>query len=288
MAYWIKAVSGMTGIPKNTLIAWERRYGLVEPKRAESGYRIYSAQDVALLRRVKGLLDEGYRISDAAKVVKRVPPALSPPQGSQHEPMVDGLEGVRDQVLVALLSFDRAAADQLLRKLLTVPFDTLLQQVFLPILHTTGARWEGGEVSVPQEHYVSGWIRDQILAMARSLEPAGAGAPEVICATPPGDHHEFGLLAVTFRLASRGYRTIYLGTDVPHGELLELVRLRRPALVAISAVLERDDFDLGAYGLSIVAAMGPEGRVVIGGRAAAAATSQSTDRLRIGAPVGLL
>ena len=32
MGYRIKTGSDLTGIPKNTLIAWERRYGLVAPE----------------------------------------------------------------------------------------------------------------------------------------------------------------------------------------------------------------------------------------------------------------
>ena len=68
--YQIKTVSRLTGIPKNTLIAWERRYDLVAPIRLKNGYRIYSSQDLLIINRVKSLLEQGFKISEAALLVQ--------------------------------------------------------------------------------------------------------------------------------------------------------------------------------------------------------------------------
>lgn len=69
MSYQIKTVSRLTGIPRNTLLAWERRYALVVPERAPNGYRLYSDADVARLNAVRQLLDQGYKVSEAAALV---------------------------------------------------------------------------------------------------------------------------------------------------------------------------------------------------------------------------
>ena len=75
MGYRIKTVADMTGVSRSTLIAWERRYGLVTPTRATNGYRMYSESDVILLRRVKALVDRGLKISEAGLLIegKRAP-----------------------------------------------------------------------------------------------------------------------------------------------------------------------------------------------------------------------
>ncbi|TNE89621.1 MAG: MerR family transcriptional regulator [Deltaproteobacteria bacterium] len=280
--YWIKTVSEITGIPKNTLIAWERRYGLIEPKRAEgSGYRVYTDEDIATLRRVQELMAAGYRISEAAAIVNNE--GVPTTQGAQQaQPLAEGIEGLRDVLLEALLDYDRRGAERVTKRLVTLPYETLLDELFLPVLQETGHRWEAGEVSTVQEHFVSAWCREQILAMARSLEPGGASAPEAICATPAGEHHEFGLLGVAFRLANRGYRLLYLGADVPTDQLLALVRERRPELVAISIVLERENFDLVSYVKQIAEAAAPEGRVIVGGRAASKHHDLDIDRVQFG------
>lgn len=280
--YWIKTVSELTGIPKNTLIAWERRYQLIEPKRADgSGYRIYTDEDIATLQRVQELLAAGYRISEAAAIVRNEP-TQTQVQGNQVEPAGDGIEGLREVLLGSLLNYDRRGAERVAKRLVTLPYETLLDELYLPILQEVGHRWEEGLVSTVQEHFVSAWCREQILAMARSLEPGSPAAPEAICATPAGERHEFGLLGVAFRLANRGFRLLYLGADVPTDQLLALVEDRKPALVAISVVLERSDFDLVSYAQSVALAAGPSGRVLFGGRVADSLREPSLDRVQFG------
>lgn len=281
MSYWTNTVAEMTGIPKNTLIAWERRYGLVSPERTESGYRLYTDSDVRLLLRVKELLDDGYRISEVVRLLTREPggtPLPEPQAGTE----AGGLEGLRDRLLSRLLDFDLDGAEQISRAFVTLPFETLLDEVYLPLLQEVGERWERSEATVVQEHFVSGWCRERILAMARRVEPGAPGAPEAFCGTAQGERHEFGALGVAFHLANRGYRVLYLGADVPTSQLLELIAERRPALVAVSAVLERKDLDLVDYGNTLLAALGDEGKVLIGGRAGDKLEDRSTDRLLFG------
>lgn len=286
--FWIKTVAEMTGIPRNTLIAWERRYDLIQPERAASGYRVYSEDDVAVLRKVQGLIAAGHRISEAARMVREVDVTpVRMPERALELPDADraGLESYRGQLLAALLQFDRHSAERIVRRLFLIPFETQLDQIYLPLLWETGRRWEVGEVSVVQEHFVSSWCREQILVMTRSLEPLDSSAPEAICATPVGDPHEFGLLAVAFKLAKHGYRLLYLGANVPSDQLVQLVKERQPALVAISVVLTRDDAELVDFGEQIVAVLGDEGCVIIGGRGVAGLASRSTPRLRFGGAI---
>ncbi|MBN2799891.1 MAG: MerR family transcriptional regulator [Deltaproteobacteria bacterium] len=282
MSYWIHDVSQRTGIPKNTLIAWERRHGLVMPARTEGGYRLYTDEDVALIFRIKELLNAGYRISAAAQLVR------SEPQGAAPTPRVSERELLRQSALSSLLSFNRVSADLAVRALAAVPPQQMLEEVYLPLLQETGERWEAGQISVVQEHFVSAWCREHILALASRLSPGAPDAPEAICATPPGEQHEFGLLAAAFHLAAAGYRVIYLGADVPAAQLLELARTRQPAIVALSAVVDRDPVSLRDCGRRLLAALPPTSTVMIGGRAAEAAAQLSEERLRLGgwAPTG--
>lgn len=61
----LKAVSQRTAVPAATLRTWERRYGFLQPARSPSGYRIYGEEEVARIKRVKYLLDQGVRIGEA-------------------------------------------------------------------------------------------------------------------------------------------------------------------------------------------------------------------------------
>ncbi|MGC5585197.1 MerR family transcriptional regulator [Ornithinimicrobium sp. W1679] len=68
--YTVKQVSGLTGVATDRLRAWERRYGVVEPGRSESRYRLYDDEDVARLRRMAELVEAGTPASLAAEQVR--------------------------------------------------------------------------------------------------------------------------------------------------------------------------------------------------------------------------
>ena len=57
----IAPVERETGLPKDTLRVWERRYGFPQPDRDASGDRLYPEAQVAQLRVVKRLMDRGLR-----------------------------------------------------------------------------------------------------------------------------------------------------------------------------------------------------------------------------------
>ena len=61
--YNLKAVVRETGLKPDTLRAWERRYGLIEPKRTESGHRLYSVTDIGTIRQVMAWLERGVSVS---------------------------------------------------------------------------------------------------------------------------------------------------------------------------------------------------------------------------------
>ncbi len=77
--YNMKAVVEATGISAATLRAWERRYGAFSPGRTESGYRLYSARDIAVLRWLKGRVDEGMSISQAISLLGHQRPSATRP-----------------------------------------------------------------------------------------------------------------------------------------------------------------------------------------------------------------
>ncbi|MFY9513094.1 MAG: MerR family transcriptional regulator, partial [Rubrivivax sp.] len=57
----IAAVERDTGLSKDTLRVWERRYGFPAPARDTLGERAYPLEQVEKLRIVKRLLDAGHR-----------------------------------------------------------------------------------------------------------------------------------------------------------------------------------------------------------------------------------
>src|SRR5210317_1048835 len=68
--YPIRTVSRLTGVNAVTLRAWERRYGLIKPRRTDSGHRVYTEQHVDEIRHILALVDSGVSIGQVGTVLE--------------------------------------------------------------------------------------------------------------------------------------------------------------------------------------------------------------------------
>lgn len=267
MGYRIKTVSEITGIPKNTLVAWERRYGIPDPERLANGYRQYSDADIATLQQLKSAIADGLKISEAVGLVRdhrehrdRAPIAgsaiaVAPEQA--FEPLIE-------ELLAALEGFDRAAAETVVGRLVGTPDDLLIDRVYFPLLRRVGDRWAAGQISVAQEHFASAFVRDQLIAMLLRVGCGPSDGRHVACVTFPGEQHELGILGLAVHLALGGCRVTYLGADLPADELGHFADEQDPAWLCVSVIKDTPADEIVSYALELRRTLeGP--RIAIGG-----------------------
>jgi len=275
MPYRVKTVASMTGIPRPTLVAWERRYGMLEPRRDESGYRVYSDADVALLQRLKAMVDSGMAISEALRVAGAGTPAIPAPvvEPPARAPILPWRRLVR-----ALLTYDRTAAELLLRDLEHYSFERCIDDLYQPLLTDLGEAWQAGRITIAQEHYASGFCREQLLGMFHRLGAGPENGIPVACATVPGEPHDLGLLCVAIRLALRGCRVTWLGADVPIEDLSAFLSTHPPRLLCLSTVLPQPGFDVLDFARRVQRSARPRTLVAVGGPGTRGLEHESTDR----------
>ncbi|HJT55051.1 MAG TPA: MerR family transcriptional regulator [Ktedonobacteraceae bacterium] len=68
----MKAMVQQSGVAAPTLRAWERRYAILSPERAQNEYRMYSERDIAIIRWLKERIDEGMSISQAIALFRHL------------------------------------------------------------------------------------------------------------------------------------------------------------------------------------------------------------------------
>src|SRR3954447_19186638 len=68
--YTIKQAARLTGVSESSLRAWERRYGVIAPRRSETGYRLYDSESLAAVSRMRRLVEAGWTASEAARAVR--------------------------------------------------------------------------------------------------------------------------------------------------------------------------------------------------------------------------
>ncbi|PSJ45790.1 helix-turn-helix-type transcriptional regulator [Zobellella endophytica] len=80
--YPIRDVARLTGINPVTLRAWQRRYGLLKPARTDKGHRLYSEEDIALIRQILHWLEQGVSIGQVKGLLANPAPVV---EGSNWE-----------------------------------------------------------------------------------------------------------------------------------------------------------------------------------------------------------
>lgn len=76
----IREVSRLTGVNAITLRAWERRYGLIEPIRTESGHRLYTQENIDTLQEVVRLTQQGIPIGRVKTLLQSQRPTTTAPK----------------------------------------------------------------------------------------------------------------------------------------------------------------------------------------------------------------
>ncbi len=225
----IQAAAELSGVPAATLRAWERRYGVPVPRRTASAYRLYNADDVELVRRMRLLVEDGVSPAEAARVVLGSAPAVSE---DEHLP-IDGLELAQGRILAATQRWDASAIDQeLLRLSMLLDAQTMYERIVAPVLAEVGTRWERGELSIAQEHLVAERLELAVRASLRALERQDG--PLVLLGCIDGEEHVLPLLGAALRFAASGARVAVLGARTPASAVADAVRSMAPRLVGLS------------------------------------------------------
>jgi MerR family transcriptional regulator, light-induced transcriptional regulator len=259
--YRINVVAEMTGVSAATLRAWERRYGFPVPSRTESSYRIYNDHDVALIRRMQELCDEGMSPSEAASTLLAEPDARAV-AGEVDDPY----EPFRRRILEAIDAFDPAALERAVESALVLgPATAIFDHVFGPAMQEVGNRWEGGTLSVAQEHLASQVLESTTRKLLDLVQPQTSR--RVVLACFADEEHSYPLYGVALHLASWGLGVVLLGARTPPDAIAHAVRALEPVLVGLSVTVAPPRAEARALVESYASACGDLPWIVGGGAA---------------------
>jgi DNA-binding transcriptional MerR regulator/methylmalonyl-CoA mutase cobalamin-binding subunit len=242
--YSIKQASIRSGVSVPLIRAWERRYGVVAPKRTPSGYRLYDDYAIATLVRVRELTESGWTASEASRAVLAGEVEVGPTVSDAGLRLTDESPHARQAALVerfvkAAADMDIAATGAALDEMFAQgSFEAIVDDLLMPALIALGEAWADGHVDVAAEHAASAAVHRRLSALYEAA--ASAGEPRVVVGLPPGSRHELGALAFAVALRRLGVSLIYLGPDVPVASWVHVIDQNR-ARVAIMSVVQAVD-----------------------------------------------
>lgn len=225
----ISTVERETGLLKDTLRAWEKRYGFPTPGRDANGERIYSRDQVDKLITIKRLIDRGAR---PGKIVGLPMQALleraDSGTGAAHDPpeLIEVLRLVKTHGVPEL----RKRLDQ---TLLHQGLERFLQETIAPLNLMVGEAWMRGELQVFEEHLYTETVQALLRSAVASLSRP-SGAPRILLTTLPGEPHILGLLMAECMLWVQGATCIVLGPQTPAREIARAADAQRADVVGLS------------------------------------------------------
>jgi MerR family transcriptional regulator, light-induced transcriptional regulator len=238
-----KAVAQQTGIAAPTLRAWERRYMILSPERAQNDYRLYSERDIAIIRWLKEHIDAGMAISQAIALFRHLEEehnqlhqSTSPSQGNSS-PTTNDMHFVQERLLDAFTKLDEDTASSLMASMLAIyPIEQVCTGLITPTLWEIGRLWEQGLITVSVEHFASAFFHS-LLTNLLHITPTNNMNPLVIACCAPGEVHELAPLMLSLLLRRAGLRVAYLGQSIETEGLLQTIRQLSPALICVSMTL---------------------------------------------------
>jgi MerR family transcriptional regulator, light-induced transcriptional regulator len=226
-----------TGVGKDTLRVWERRYGFPCPERDANGDRGYPRWQIDRLRQIKRLLDIGYR---PGKVVGASDEALQQlsSTANQGKPVAtlgeNQPDGAFELELLALRSHNSHGLRSLLsQRLARVGLERFVTEILPALNRHIGNAWSDGELAIFEEHLYTEQVKS-LLRQAISSLPPGNRQPRVILTTVPGEQHALGILMVEALLVLRGIHVVSLGAQTPLHDIAAAAGAHRADIVALS------------------------------------------------------
>lgn len=242
----IAAVERETGLGKDTLRVWERRYGFPRPLRDENGDRLYPPEQISQLRLIKRLMDRGHRpgklvlaeesellawsaeVAGAAPAAESADAAEVPPGG-----LASPSEGL-GEVFDLLGRHDAVGLRRVLSQMIAREGLQTFVLDILPRLNVlVGEGWASGQIEVFEEHLYTEQIQ-VLLRQAIAALPPGTRRPKVLLTTVPDEQHILGVLMLESLLTLRGIRCVSLGTQTPLAEIVAAVEAHGADAVALS------------------------------------------------------
>lgn len=227
----IREVSRLTGVNPVTLRAWERRYGLIQPTRTESGHRLYSQANIEAIRSILAWLERGVAVSKVGKILQRNELAQASSAPVSHEVASGEWGEWQQQIRRALSDFDQARLEQVYGQVFSsYPLAVVFQDVLMPL-------WQQLRLRQNEFGRSSEWLFFDNFLRARALQrlqlARGASDVRVVLAAMPGQCHELELLVCGLLLGDAAIALTVLAQGQPLEELTLVCEKLQPQLLVL-------------------------------------------------------
>lgn len=211
--FTIKDLENISGIKAHTIRIWEKRYGLLQPRRTDTNIRYYSNQNLTKLLNIVLLNKNNYKISKIAEMSEEVITLNARELAFKSAVNDEAINSFK----LAMFQFDKTLFNNTYNKLLhKKTFRDIFKEIFMPFLEHIGLLWQTETLLPAHEHFISNLIAQKIQINIEKLQySVSSSNTTYVLFLPENEIHELGLLYLNYELVLRGNQTIYLGQSLP-------------------------------------------------------------------------
>jgi DNA-binding transcriptional MerR regulator len=223
--FTIKDLETLSGIKAHTIRVWEQRYKFLKPNRTCTNIRYYCNSELKTILNISLLNKYGFKISHIDKMSEQELNdkiiSLSAQEAQQ--------ERIVNELIAHMIDLDIDIFEQKLdHYILLKGIDKAINHIIFPFLQRIGILWLTNHVHPAQEHLVMNCIRQKLIVGIEGVVTHRQGGKTVLLFLPEGEHHELGLLYVSYLMKTRGVKVFYLGADMPVEDIAFACQSKKP------------------------------------------------------------
>jgi methanogenic corrinoid protein MtbC1 len=237
---------------------------------------MYSDEDIERLMLLRQLRDNGESIGQMARLDNDELRELARSSAGSMDEVSTAFDRtsrnsqcIRD-AMAAIRSLDQAGLEScLLKSRAAMEQQRFLEETIAPLLDQIGRAWDNGRLRAAHEHMASSVVRS-VLGSIMVVNQAEESSPLLVSTTPVGQQHELGALMAAVTAASIGWRTVYLGPNLPSDDIAAAAAQGNARAIALSLVYPPDDPRVELELKKLKQLVGENTELLVGGRAASA------------------
>jgi DNA-binding transcriptional MerR regulator len=259
--FTIRDIENLSGIKAHTLRIWEKRYGMMVPKRKESNHRYYDNDDLKYILQVAYLYNNGYKISKIAALQKDELKDHIVATTNNGEPFF-----FENELLQAAFEFNETSYNEILNAAIErIGFEQCILNVVYPYFKKVGLLWMNDDAIPAQEHFSSNIVRNKIInAIDKMQTPITKEKEPIILFTPEDEHHEIPLLFSHYLFKKHHKQVVYLGSNVSIETLKDFCSAKKHEELFFNIITNFTGFSIDEY-LATLCNTFPSHKIIMSG-----------------------
>jgi DNA-binding transcriptional MerR regulator len=210
LTYSINDLEQLSGVKAHTIRIWEKRYGIIKPKRTDTNIRYYHSDDLQLVLNISFLNRNGYKISKISDMsdeeIKQKVLEISS--------ICDNTEEKLMAMTFAMMDLDEFKFTKYLNHYIeNKGLEDTMKEVVYPFLDKMAALWTEGKIKSIHESFITQIIKRKILTQITLQEPVSNEKKKMLIFLPEKDNQELSFIYIHYILRKYGVTIINLGLN---------------------------------------------------------------------------